>query len=183
MSEANFNPNDLSNGHYPHLRRLAVDDPEFLDIQFWLTAKGAPRFSRFFVPKGLGLGGDNLILPTEMWWEGAPGEAGGALKLDATLVFNFPHVALVELKKAFGFGDRNILEMYPGYRKPLPLVIPAVIGAHWPERGANAYRPHEANPRAEGFNPGDTYRDATGSYIFTRERSLFSSVPVWRKAP
>jgi len=177
MSEAAFDPRDLSNGHYPHLRKVAVDDPEFLDIQNWLASKGAPRFSRFFVPKGLGLAGDNLILPTELHWAGASGEAGDTLKLDAALVFNFPHVALVELKKVFGFGNPNVLEMYPGYRQPVEFVVKSPIGAAWPERGENAFRCSEADREPYGA----VYQDATGRYVKEKRYWAFISFGVWVK--
>jgi hypothetical protein len=180
MSVSGINPTDLANGYYPHLRKVAVDDPEFLDIQKWLVSKGAPKGWRLDARRGTDPLRGDAILPTEMVWEGAPREADGVLRLDAALVFNFPHVALVELKKAFGFGNPNVLEMYPGLRKPVQYVTRSPIGAHWPERGTDAYRPSPDNPRAEGFAEGDVYEDATGRYKLTREWSLFARVPVWR---
>jgi|RhiMetdeSRZDD1v2_1073273.scaffolds.fasta_scaffold152051_2 hypothetical protein len=174
MPEATYDPRDLSNGHYPHLRKVAIDDPEFLDIQRWFTSKGAPAYSRLYVPKGLGVEGDNLILPTEMHWNNQNGET---LKLDAALVFNFPHVALVELKHAFHFGNPNILEMYPGLRKPVRYVAQSPIGAPWPERGPNAFRPSEFDKEPYGA----TYFDATGSYRKDRYGWAFISYPVWIK--
>ncbi len=176
MSEANYDPRDLPNGHYPHLRKVAIDDPEFLDIQRWFSSKGAPAYSRLFVPKGLGVEGDNLILPTEMHWDKAYGGAE-TLKLDAALVFNFPHVALVELKHAFGFGDPNIVEMYPGLRKPVEYVAHSPIGAPWPEKGANAFRPSEFDKEAYGA----VYHDESGAYRKDRFGWAFISYPVWIK--
>lgn len=177
MSEASYNPRDLSNGHYPHLRKVAIDDPEFLDIQRWLTSKGAPAFSRLFVPKGLGLEGDNLILPTEMHWDGAHTELDGVLKLDAALVFNFPHVALVELKHAFRFGDPNIVEMYPGWRKPVEYVAHSPVGVPWPEKGPNAFRPSAFDQEPYGA----TYFDEAGAYRKEKHGWAFISYPVWIK--
>lgn len=175
MSEATYDPKDLSNGHYPHLRKVAIDDPEWADINNWLASKGAPPFTRLYVPKGLGREGDNLILPTEMWWEASGKET---LKLDAALVFNFPHVALVELKKHFGFGNPNIVEMYPGLRKPVKFVEYSPIGARWPERDENgmaAYRPSELDDEPYGA----TWHDSTGTYRKERRGWAFISYPVW----
>lgn len=183
MSEASYDPRDLSNGHYPHLRKVAIDDPEFLDIQRWLTSKGAPPYTRLFVPKGLGVAGDNLILPTEMHWdqrdrqEWEDGPRDATLKLDAALVFNFPHVALVELKHYFHFGNPNIVEMYPGLRKPVEFVVHSPIGVPWPEKGANAFRPSEFDKEAYGA----TYHDETGAYRKERFGWAFISYPVWIK--
>ena len=174
MSEATYDPRDLSNGHYPHLRKVAIDDPEFLDIQRWLVSKGAPAYSRLYVPKGLSVEGDNPILPTEMHWDKAY-DGAETLKLDAALVFNFPHVALVELKHAFHFGDPNILEMYPGLRKPVEYVAHSPIGVAWPEKGANAFRPSEFDHEAYGA----TYFDETGTYRKDRYGWAFISYPVW----
>lgn len=185
MSEATYDPRDLSNGHYPHLRKVAIDDPEWLDINRWLTSKGAPAYTRLFVPKGLAAPGDNPILPTEMWWEGSKTDSSGILKLDAALVFNFPHVALVELKHAFAFGDPNVLEMYPGYRKPVQYVAQSPIGARWPERDSEAgaaFRPSEFDQH----NPmpyGTTWHDATGAYRKDRRGWAFVSYPVWVRLP
>lgn len=172
MSEATYDPRDLANGHYPHLRKLAADDPEFLDIQRWLSSKGAPAYTRLYVPKGLGREGDNLILPTEMHWERNGAET---LKLDAALVFNFPHVALVELKQAFGFGNPNIIEMYPGLRKPVEYVVHSPIGVPWPEKGENAFRPSEFDQEPYGA----TYFDESGHYRKERHGWAFISYPVW----
>jgi hypothetical protein len=177
MSEAKYDPKDLANGYYPHLRKVAVDDPEFLDIQSWLVSKGAPRFSRYFVPQGVSWFNEKAILPTEMVWEGAKKEANGLLRLDAALVFNFPHVALVELKKAFGFGDPNVLEMYPGFRQPVQYVLRSPIGAPWPEKGENAYRPSEADREPYGA----VYADPTGRYVKERHSWAFISYGVWIK--
>lgn len=172
MSEATYDPRDLANGHYPHLRKLAADDPEFLDIQRWLTSKGAPAYTRLYVPKGLGREGDNLILPTEMHWERNGAET---LKLDAALVFNFPHVALVELKQAFGFGNPNVIEMYPGLRKHVEYVVHSPIGVPWPEKGENAFRPSEFDKEPYGA----TYFDESGHYRKERHGWAFISYPVW----
>jgi len=172
MSEATFDPRDLSNGHYPHLRKVDIDDPEWGAVLEWLYSKGAPRFTRLFVPKGLGQAGDNLILPTELHWERAGAET---LKLDAALVFNFPHVALVELKQAFGFGNPNIIEMYPGLRRPAEYVVRSPVGVPWPEKGENAFRPSEFDK--EPF--GAVYFDQSGHYRKERHGWAFISYPVW----
>lgn len=172
MSEATYDPKDLSNGHYPHLRKVAIDDPEWLDIHKWLRAKGAPAYTRLYVPKGLGQAGDNLILPTEVHYERGGDET---LKLDAALVFNFPHVALVELKHAFGFGNPNQIEMYPGLRKPLKEVRYSPIGVPWPERGENAFRPSVFDTEPYGA----TYYDESGHYRKERWGWAFISYPVW----
>lgn len=172
MSEAAYDPKDLSNGHYPHLRKVAIDDPELADILRWFGSKRIPPYTRLYVPKGLGLEGDNLILPTEMHWERNGSET---LKLDAALVFNFPHVALVELKQAFGIGNPNIIEMYPGLRKPVEYVLRSPIGVPWPERGENAFRPSEFDKEPYGA----TYFDESGHYRKERHGWAFISYPVW----
>lgn len=171
MSQASYDPNDLSNGHYPHLRKVGINDPELVDILNWFRSKGIPPYTRLYVPKGLGREGDNLILPTEMHWERSGAET---IKLDAALVFNFPHVALVELKHAFG-GNPNIIEMYPGLRKPVSYVRYSPIGVPWPEKGENAFRPSVFD--TEPF--GATYFDETGHYRKERHGWAFISYPVW----
>ena len=174
MSEPAYNPQDLANGRYPHLRKLALDDPEFQDILNWFASKGAPPYSRLYVPKGLGLAGDNLLLPTEIHWDNTL-SGDNPLKLDAALVFNFPHVSLVELKHAFRFGDPNIVEMYPGLRKPVEYVTRSPIGAPWPEQGGNAFRPSPFDKEPYGVS----YFDETGSYRKEKRGWAFISYPIW----
>lgn len=174
MSEPTYNPQDLANGRYPHLRKLAIDDPEFHGILNWFASKGAPAYSRLYVPKGLGLAGDQLLLPTEIHWDNTL-SGDNPLKLDAALVFNFPQVALVELKHAFRFGDPNILEMYPGLRKPVEYVTRSPIGVQWSEQGANAFRPSPFDQEPYGA----TYFDETGSYRKEKRGWAFISYPVW----
>ena len=174
MPEATYDPRDLSNGHYPHLRKLAIDDPEFADILQWLDSKTGCGAPTLYVPKGLAITGDNPILPTELHWKT---EGDTPVKLDAALVFNFPHVALTELKVAFGKGNPNVLEFYPGLRKPVDFIFHSPIGAPWPEKGPNAFRPSEYDKEAYGT----IYADSTGRYSKEREGWAFITFPVWRK--
>jgi hypothetical protein len=175
MQDPYLNPDDLSNGHYPHLRKVGAEDPEFLDVVSWLEHKGAPPFTRFYVPKGLSLDGANAILPTEMHWESSGRET---LKLDAALVFNFPHVALTELKRHFGFGDPNVLEMYPGPRQPVSFVTVSPIGESWPEQGSGVFRPASA----DHYEYGAVYVDPTGEYRKEKRHWAFVPYGVWVKA-
>lgn len=175
MSEQ-YDPKDLSNGHYPHLRKVAIDDPEWLDINRWLTAKGAPPYTRLYVAKGLTWGNESGILPTEMHWKT---DTDTPLKLDAALVFNFPHVALVELKRVFGFGDPNVLEMYPGVRKPAASIDQNPIGEPWPDRPGE-YRP-SAYDQANPLPYGTVWTDGRGSFVREKRGWAFISYPAWRK--
>lgn len=176
MAKVDYDPKDLSNGHYPHLRKLAVDDPEFQDILNWFIEKGAPVYSRLYVPKGISIDGSNSVLPTEIHWDNTL-EGDSPLKLDAALVFNFPHVALVQLKHAFRFGNPNVTEMYPGLRKTVEYVTHSPIGVAWPEQGENAFRPSQFDKEAYGA----IYFDETGSYRKEKRSWAFFSFPVWVK--
>ena len=168
-----YNPKDLANGYYPHLRRLALNDPEWNDILSWFVSKGIPNYTKFYTPKGIDpVVNAVVMLPTEIHWEKSGAET---LKLDAALVFNFPHVALVELKNYFGVGDPRVLEMYPGLRKPLVEVARNPIGAPWPERGPNAFRPSAE----DNFEYGAVVTTPAGTFTKERRGWAFISFPVW----
>lgn len=111
MHEQLPDPKDLSNGHYPHLPKVAIDDPRLIGILVWLLSKGIPPLTRFYTPKSVGPHVPARFMPTEIHWERPHAET---VKVDAVLMYNFPHITLVELKQAFGIGNPNILEMYPG---------------------------------------------------------------------
>lgn len=186
MSEAQYDPKDLSNGHYPHLRRVSEDDPEWKDIHQWFASFGIPRYARLVAPKGLAAPGDNPIMPTNIQWtrHGAPADGtqdvGDVKNLDAAMVFNFPHIALEELLEFYGKPKHATAQMYPGIRKPVKFVEYSPIGARWPERdeaGAEAYRPSQLDSEPYGA----AWTDATGTYRKERRGWAFISYPVWVK--
>lgn len=172
--EGSLTPGDVANGRYPHLRKVGAGDQEFVDVVLWLKSHGAPCPSRLYVAKGLGLPGDTLSLPTEMHWRLSSGDW---LKLDAALVFNFPHVALVELEQAFRFGNPNVVKMYEGPRKPVQFVDASPIGDPWPERCPECYRPSVADKLPYGAK----FTDPTGTYEREKWGWAFVSYPVWRR--
>jgi hypothetical protein len=167
-------PRDISNGFYPHLRKVGPEDPEFLDILSWLKSKGAPAKTRVQARRAQTVDGPGQWLPAEIVFET---ESGSVLRLDAALVFNFPHVALVELKQIFRFGDPSILELYPGPRQPVGYLSVSPIGAAWPEQGEDCFRPTDA----DRFEVGAQYMDSTGRYQKERRRWVFVSFSVWVK--
>lgn len=167
---------DLANGYYPHLRKLAADDPEWVDILAWFSSKGIPAYTQFATPRGIDPVKNLVVaLPTEIHWNKPGAET---LKLDAALVFNFPHVALVELKNYFSVGNPAAIEMYPGLRKPIVELPQNPIGAPWPEKGPNAFRPSDSDQR----NPLPYYSEVSvGGDRFIKERHgwVFVTYPIW----
>lgn len=117
-------------------------------------------------------------LPTVISWKKG---TAPEFRQDAALVGYAPHNARIELINHFGGGDPNVLKYYAPPKPPQPDGKPSPIGAKWPERGANAYRPSIDNPRAVPYNAGDTYTDASGKYNLTFQWSAFVRVPVWEK--
>jgi hypothetical protein len=171
--EGQYDRTDLSNGFYPHLRKVGEADPEFQDVLSWLASKGAPRHTRLFAPRGVSTDGSPSLLPTQIEWKMNGFEA----VLDAALVFNFPHVALTELKQAFGFGNPNVLEYYPGLRQPVAYVWRTPVGEAWPQQGPNAYRPASGD-RSEY---GTEYVDQSGRFRKEKRHWMFVSYGVWVK--
>jgi hypothetical protein len=171
--EAQYDPRDLANGYYPHLRKVGEADPEFQDVLAWLERKGAPRHSRLFATRGVSTDGSPSLLPTQIEWR----SSGFETHLDAALVFNFPHVALTELQRLFGFGNPNVLEFYPGLRQPVAYVWRSPVGEAWPQQGPNAYRPADGD-RSEY---GSEYVDQTGRYRKEKRHWMFVSYGVWLK--
>lgn len=169
-----FDPSDISNGFYPHLRKVGEADPEFLDVLGWLESKGAPGQLRLYADRGVSTDGSPSILPSQIEFT----RGGQAVSLDAALVFNFPHVALVDLKNAFGFGNPNVLDYYPGIRREVAFIKrPSPIGEHWPEKGANAYRPADFDTLPIGV----TWVDSTGSYLKVERGWWVVKYGVWIK--
>jgi hypothetical protein len=169
-----IDPSDVSNGYYPHLRKVGPEDPEFLDIISWLKSKGAPAKTVLQAQRAQTVDGPGKWLPAEIAFET---ESGAVLRLDAALVFHFPHVALVELKQFFRFGDPARLELYPGPRQPVGYVSISPIGVEWPEQGERCYRPADS----DRFDYGAEYVDRTGRYHRERRRWVFVSFAVWVK--
>ena len=167
-------PQDVSNGFYPHLRKVGPEDPEFLDILSWLKAKGAPAKTRLEAQRAQTVDGPGRWLPAGIVFETTD---GNILHLDAALVFNFPHVALVELKQFFRFGDPSVLELYPGPRQQVGYISVSPIGAAWPEQGDDCFRPADT----DRFEYAAQYVDASGRYQKERRRWAFVSFGVWVK--
>ncbi len=166
---------DVANGYYPQLTKVDLNSPEFLSVVEWLVSKGAP-VPKASVIAAINPGGAGHLMPTNLVFSNA---AGSSLESDAALVFNFPHVTLVELKNAFGFGDSKVLEFYPGRQAtnvPAP-VVASPIGVAWPEQGPNAFRPSAD----DHFPIGATYSDASGTYFKDFYQWVFVTCPVWRK--
>ena len=172
--DVSIDPQDVSNGYYPHLRKVGPGDPEFLDVISWLKSKGAPRQTELYASRAQTVDGPGRWLPAQIRFHG---ENGMEISLDAALVFNFPHVALVELKQFFAFGNPNVLEFYPGIRQPVAYVITSPIGAPWPEEGANCFRPADSDRNDYGAE----YIDTTGRYRKVRRSWVFVSYGVWIK--
>jgi hypothetical protein len=172
--EAQIDPKDISNGFYPYLRKVGPTDPEFLDVIEWLKSKGAPAATHLVPHWAPAINGPGGPLPTGIVWESL---SGTSTELDAAMVFNFPHVALVELKHLFGFGDPNVLEFYPGPRKAVSYLEASPIGEAWPEQGQGAFRP-AAN---DSFAYGDEFTDSTGRFRKERRQWAYLSYPVWLK--
>jgi hypothetical protein len=167
-----IDPHDVANGFYPHLRKVGPEDAEFLDILSWLKSKGAPGNTVLQAQRAQTADGSpGRWMPAEIVFEAN----GARMRLDAALVFNFPHVALVELKQCFGFGNAAQLEFYPGPRQPVSFVPLSPIGAAWPEQGEDCYRPADA----DRFDYGAEYVDASGRYLKERRRWVFVSFGVW----
>jgi len=169
-----IDPHDVSNGFYPYLRKVGPEDTEFVDIVSWLKTKGAPAKTSLEAQRAQTVDGPGHWLPAEIVFEA---ENGAKLRLDAALVFNFPHVALVELKQFFAFGNPSVLEFYPGLRQPVGYVSVSPIGAAWPEQGANCYRPADT----DRYEYGAEYVDSTGRYRKERRSWVFISFGVWVK--
>lgn len=186
MAEAVYNPNDLANGYYPHLRKVSVNDPEWAGIHEWFASFGIPKYARLVAPKGIAAPGDNPTMPTNVQWtrNGAPAEGtqdvGDVKNLDAAMVFNFPHIALVELIEFYGKPAPRVVPMYPGPRKRIAYVEYSPIGQRWPERdenGQTAFRPSVLDNEPYGA----TWTDASGVYRKERKGWAFISYPVWFK--
>ena len=169
-----IDPHDVANGFYPHLRKVGPGDAEFLDVVSWLKSKGAPAKTSLDAQRAMTVNGPGKWMPAEIIFAG---ENGAVLRLDAALVFNFPHVALTELKQFFRFGDPTVLEWYPGIRQPVAYVAVSPIGAAWPEQGPDCYRPTDADRNDYGAE----YTDATGRYRKERRSWVFVSFGVWVK--
>lgn len=165
---------DLSNGFYPYLRKFGMDDPEFLDILSWLQSKGAPAFLLNVYANMQG-----QKMPTQIIWDDGKGKA---LEMDAAIVYNFPHVALVDLKAYFEFGNPMITELYAGYRAPAKFVSVPVMGAAWPEESEARGVPCFHTVPHDGLNDGATYIDSKGSYLKVgRKFAFFTIESVWVK--
>lgn len=175
-SDGSINLTDISNGFYPHLRKVGVDNPEFLDVVAWLKSKGAPRKTTLMAQHTETPDGPGRWLPTQIVFDN---ENGPTLGLDAAMVFNFPHVALVDLKNFFGFGNPAVTELYPGIRQTVGYVQISPIGAAWPEQGENCYRPADS----DRSDYGAEYIDQTGHYRKNRQSWAFISYGVWVKLP
>lgn len=170
-----IDPKDISNGFYPHLRRVGPDDPEFLDIVQWLIDQGAPATWALAATLADGPGQGNRWLPANIVWTGAN---GGILKTDALMTFNFPHVTLTDLQQFFQFGDPRILEFYPGPRTVPSFVQVNPVGVEWPENGSGAYRPSDADNEAS-FPYGALYSDATGTYRKQKRGFFIFPYAIW----
>lgn len=186
MQETQYNPNDLANGYYPHLRKVSVTDPEWVGIHEWFATFGIPRYARLVAPKGIAAPGDNPTMPTVIQWtrNGAPADGtqdvGDVKTLDAALVFNFPHIALEELLEFYGKPKHATHQFYPGKRKAVVYAEYSPIGLRWPERdenGQQAFRPSVL----DGLEYGAVWTDATGTYRKERRGWAFISYPVWFK--
>jgi len=175
-TDGSIDPNDISNGFYPHLRKVGPSNPEFLDVVSWLKSKGAPRKTSLVAKRAEALDISGRWMPTEIVFAA---DNGTVLGLDAAMVFNFPHVALVDLKVFFGFGNPSLTELYPGIRQTVGYVQISPIGAAWPEQGENCYRPADSD-RSEY---GTEYIDQTGHYRKDRHSWAFISYGVWVKLP
>jgi hypothetical protein len=172
-SESWIDPNDIANGFYPHLRKVGPDNPEFLDVLAWLTSRGAPAAAKIRAQRALTANGPGRWLPAELTYESAQ----GSVVFDAALVFNFPHITLVELKNYFHFGDASVWETYPGPRHPAAYVTLSPIGAAWPEQGDNCFRPAPT----DRYDYGAEYVDPTGRYRKERRMWAFFALGVWVK--
>jgi hypothetical protein len=173
-SGPSIDPKDISNGFYPHLRKVGPLDPEFLDIISWLQSKGAPRKTSLAADRSQTVDGPGRWMPAQITFES---EEGNQLRLDAAMVFNFPHVALTDLEQFFRFGNPSVLEFYPGLRQTVSFITISPVGAAWPEQGENCFRPADS----DRLEFGAEYIDQTGQYRKDRRTRMFVSYGVWVK--
>ncbi len=110
------------------------------------------------------------------------GEGANAYRHYSTMVGLMPHVTRVELLHRYndGKGADNIV-MYSKPKPPQGDGSPSPIGAKWPERGPNVFRPSVDNPTAKGYAIGDKYKDATGTYQLDKQWWGWLSFVAWLK--
>jgi len=135
---------DLANGYYIHLPPVSLDQLE--KVLGWFDALGIPEETGYWTGKGTDPSlNEEKYLPTEVQWSKDGFED---LFLDAALVYNFPHVARVELLNYFGFPGADVLVMYPGVRDTIMFTDVDPIGEWWPEQ--NGYKPAKGDTLPEG---------------------------------
>jgi hypothetical protein len=177
------NEADLGNGFYPQLSNPVAFDDDYRNKLKFLGRECSrlPAQVRLIAQSQAGDITDDTegtpALPSVI----AFGFGAEEHRLDAALVGIMPHVARIELIQRYGGGDANRVVMYEPPAAPQPDGKPSPIGAKWPEKGANAYRPADDNPQALGYKEGDTYTDATGSYVLDFQWYWVVKFPVWRK--
>lgn len=176
MADQSIDPNDISNGFYPHLRKVGPTNPEFLDVIAWLKSKGAPPNTDLKAERSMTVDGPGRWMPAQISWSMADGSMR-PLGLDAAMMFNFPHVALTDLQQYFGFGNPNVLTFYPGLRQPVSFITVSPIGTAWPEQGANCFRPADS----DRSDYGAEFIDQTGRYRKEQRSWMFVSYGVWVK--
>ncbi len=177
------NEADLGNGFYPQLGKPVALDDDYHNKLAWLAVQCSklPNEIRFIAQSREGditpEKDGTPVLPTVI----AFGFGAEEERIDAALVDIFPHVARVQLINRYGGGNASAIVMYEPPKPPQPDGTPSPIGAKWPERGSNAYRPAEDNPTAKGYAIGDKYTDATGTYRLDKQWWGWLSFSVWLK--
>lgn len=165
-------PKDLANGYYPHLPRVSEDD--LYNVLDWFVSLGIPDDNGLWTAKGTDpVTNEVKYLPTEIQWTK---EGADDLFLDAALVFNFPHVARVELLGYFGLPGTSITVLYPGPRKTVQFVEFNPIGTKWPEQGTDAFRPAPGDQSPYGTIFTNSYGER---FVKEKRNFAFISYGVW----
>lgn len=175
------NEQDLGNGFYTQLAKPSALDDDYRNKLAWLGEQvpGLPKEVRLIAQSQSGditTDSDGTpALPTVI----AFGFGADESRHDATQLDIFPHVIRVQLYGRYVGVVPNDIVMYEPPKPPQPDGKPSPIGAKWPEKGPNAYRPSVDNPTASGYAVGDKYTDATGTYQLDKQWWGWLSFSVW----
>lgn len=168
---------DLGNGFYPQLRQVGAEDPEFKAVLAWLGSNGAPPITKIEAQKAACISSmpctpkPGGYMPAEVWFHDSK---HGDLSLDAVLVYNFPHVALIDLENFYAFGDPKVLKWFNAPREPVKTISLAPVGEPWPDQCAKCFRAADT----DSLEIGSRYEDTRG--VFRKVRFWWAFFPQAR---
>lgn len=175
-----WDQSDLAQGLYSNrLAPIGLNDPRFQDVLAWLQKQGAPKPTEIVAQPTICLNNNcpNKYQPAEIWWTQ---KDGTVYRADAAQTYYFPHVTLTELQQFYGFGDPKHSTYYTVPVGPQQFVAISPIGAAWPDKAPNAYRPADKDTLPDGTR----YVDATGAYNKVDAGGFFSwfaKASMWLK--